>query len=327
MSKINLGKVVPVKGTDYWTNADKAELKDEVKQAVETDLENENIVKDANYVHTDNNYTTQEKQKLAGLSNYDDTEVKQSISNLNTNKADKNEIPDVSNFITKTVNDLTNYYLKNDTYTKQEVNTLIGQIATISIQVVQELPQSGQANIIYFVPKTGTTNDIYNEYIYVNNAYELIGSTQVDLTGYAKIEDIPTKLSDLTDDSTHRTVTDTEKTSWNNKSDFSGNYNDLSNKPTIPAEVTENTVSTWGFTKNTGTYSKPQNGIPKTDLESAVQTSLGKADTALQTHQDITGKLDTTKVKNAQSTTAGDVYDVRYINSVLGNIETLLQEV
>ena len=32
----------------------------------------------------------------------------------------------------------------------------------------------------------------------------------------------------------------------------------------------------------TGTYSKPSGGIPKTDLESAVQTSLGKADTALQ---------------------------------------------
>ena len=31
-----------------------------------------------------------------------------------------------------------------------------------------------------------------------------------------------------------------------------------------------------------GTYSKPAGGIPKTDLASAVQTSLGKADTALQ---------------------------------------------
>ena len=33
---------------------------------------------------------------------------------------------------------------------------------------------------------------------------------------------------------------------------------------------------------NKGTYSKPSGGIPKTDLASAVQTSLGKADTALQ---------------------------------------------
>ncbi len=125
---------------------------------------------------------------------------------------------------------------------------------------------------------------------------------------------------------------------------FSGSYNDLDDTPTIPAAVTETTVSNWGFTKNTGTvtgvkmngttkgtsglvdlgtvltehqslagkqdvisdlatirsgasagataYQKPSGGIPKTDLASAVQASLGKADTALQTHQDISGKAD-----------------------------------
>ena len=46
---------------------------------------------------------------------------------------------------------------------------------------------------------------------------------------------IPTKLSELTADATHRLVTDTEKQTWNNKSDFSGSYNDLTDKPTIPA--------------------------------------------------------------------------------------------
>lgn len=50
----------------------------------------------------------------------------------------------------------------------------------------------------------------------------------------------------------------------------------------IPTQVTESTVSGWGFTKNTGTYSKPSTGIPKTDLASTVQTSLSKADTAVQ---------------------------------------------
>lgn len=45
---------------------------------------------------------------------------------------------------------------------------------------------------------------------------------------------VPTKLSDLQDDTTHRTVTDTEKESWDTKSDFSGDYNDLEGKPTIP---------------------------------------------------------------------------------------------
>lgn len=37
-----------------------------------------------------------------------------------------------------------------------------------------------------------------------------------------------------------------------------------------------------------GKYTKPSAGIPKSDLTAAVQTSLGKADTALQTHQSIT---------------------------------------
>lgn len=35
-------------------------------------------------------------------------------------------------------------------------------------------------------------------------------------------------------------------------------------------------------------YEKPDGGIPKTDLSSAVQDSLGKADSALQSHQNIT---------------------------------------
>lgn len=46
--------------------------------------------------------------------------------------------------------------------------------------------------------------------------------------------EIPKNLSDLQDDSEHRTVTDAEKQSWNDKSNFSGNYEDLQGKPTIP---------------------------------------------------------------------------------------------
>ena len=57
----------------------------------------------------------------------------------------------------------------------------------------------------------------------------------------------------------------------------------------IPAAVTEQDVAGWGFTKNTGDYTKPSTGIPKSDLAADVQTSLGKADTALQQHQSLAG--------------------------------------
>lgn len=59
-----------------------------------------------------------------------------------------------------------------------------------------------------------------------------------------------------------------------------------------------------------GTYSKPSGGIPKTDLASAVQTSLGKADTALQEHQDISGKADKAQIKTFVITE--DMVDVVY---------------
>ena len=45
---------------------------------------------------------------------------------------------------------------------------------------------------------------------------------------------VPKNLSDLKEDAEHRTVTDAEKQSWSNKSNFSGNYEDLRGKPTIP---------------------------------------------------------------------------------------------
>ena len=54
----------------------------------------------------------------------------------------------------------------------------------------------------------------------------------------------------------------------------------------------------------TAKYDKPTGGIPKSDLASAVQTSLGKADTALQQHQDISGKADVTALTAHTGNTA-----------------------
>ncbi len=81
--------------------------------------------------------------------------------------------------------------------------------------------------------------------------------------------EVPSKTSQLTNDS-----------------GFLTNHQDISvkqDKSTLEADV-----AAAGFTKNTGTYSKPTGGIPKADLAAAVQTSLSKADTALQSHQSLT---------------------------------------
>lgn len=101
-----------------------------------------------------------------------------------SNFATKDELPDTSGFITNAVNNLVNYYLKEETYTKQEVVALINQITTINFKVVDVLPDTGEANLIYLVKKEGSGDDVHDEYIWVESKWEKIGSTTVDLTNY-----------------------------------------------------------------------------------------------------------------------------------------------
>ena len=66
---------------------------------------------------------------------------------------------------------------------------------------------------------------------------------------------------------------------------------DISDFPEIPDETA---ISEMGFTKNGGDYSKPDGGIPKSDLAADVRASLAKADTALQSHQSLGSYVKTT---------------------------------
>ena len=107
---------------------------------------------------------------------------------------------------------------------------------------------------------------------------------------------IPSKLSELNEDATHRVVTDSEKATWSAKSDFSGDYNDLTNKPDIPSieglvsegyvtskatELADNAKSEAIATAKTYTESKTQ------EIQAALTSHAG-ADTA---HSDIRSQI------------------------------------
>lgn len=295
-------------------------------------------------------------------------------------------IPDVSQFITKSVNDLVNYYLKSETYTKAEVQALLNAVKQFTYESVATLPTASAETMhkIYLVPSADPqTSNVKDEYITIDNGataqtrytWEQIGSTAIDLSGYVTTSDlntalasytttsdlttllagkqdvidaqhklsysllsdtptipaagipsggsagqilaknsstnydakwvnagaggdvnvievvkvngtaltpdankavdvpVPTALSQLSDDSTHRLVTDSEKTGWNNKSDFSGSYNDLTNKPTIPAAQVQ---SDWNATSGMGVIlNKPT--IPAAQVNSDWNASSGVA--------------------------------------------------
>lgn len=167
------------------------------------------------------------------------------------------QIPDVDNFITNTVSDLVNYYTK--TQIDSQIDTLEGQISAIpkfAIKVVESLPDSDiSATTIYLLKTSETeTGNLYTEYIYVNSAWESLGTQKLDLSDYvtttalneaianflvesdvqelidtaleaytktSELAAIATSgnLADAAQDATHRVVTDAEKATWNAKQD------------------------------------------------------------------------------------------------------------
>lgn len=97
-----------------------------------------------------------------------------------------------------------------------------------------------------------------------------------ELNKKANLSNIPTQLSQLSEDETHRVVTDTEKDTWNAKSDFDGDYNSLTNKPTIPTKTSQLT--------------NDSNYATVADIPSVVQSS-GTSTTAVMSQKATTDAL------------------------------------
>lgn len=122
---------------------------------------------------------------------------------------------------------------------------------------------------------------------------------------------IPSKVSDLTNDAGYITgytetdpvftasaahgITSSDISNWNSKSDFSGSYNDLSDKPTIPTALSDlaNDLDVSDFPNDAG---------------------------YLTQHQDISGKVDksTGDITLNTSATSGDDHDLTAALTALG---------
>lgn len=103
------------------------------------------------------------------------------------------------NVITRTVNNLTNYYLKTETYNKTEVDNLISAVATLTLEIVAELPTTDiSTSTIYLVPVQGVQN-VYMQYVYINDDWVQLGLTQVDLSNYYTKAQIDLFLADKQD--------------------------------------------------------------------------------------------------------------------------------
>lgn len=244
-------------------------------------------------------------------------------------------------------------WVRETFYTKAQADTLLGDkvdkvtgkglseanFTQAEKDKLAEVASGSQVNVIEGVQRNGT--DLAPD---LNKKVNIV---------------VPTALSDLSDDSTHRLVTDSQKETWNGKytkpasgipsSDLAeavrtaiaaagtalqpADITTLSNKvasleslisegdsPTAAIDKFNEIVAFLASITNTETlsgivsgindaiaakYTKPDTGIPASDLATAVQSALEKANTALQAHQDISGLA-----SKAPNPTAGNLAEL-----------------
>ena len=222
-------------------------------------------------------------------------------------------------------------YPSQDLYTQSDIDTMLAQISSLKIEVVNALSQTGNADTIYLLRVRQQGNDIYQEYFWVNNAWELIGG--IDLTDYytktevntlltakADVSAIPTKTSDLTNDSnfavdanyvhTDNNYTTAEKnklagiaagaeanvqSNWTQTNSSADDF--IKNKPSIPTKTSDLTndsgfITTAAIPTNVSAFNNdagyldeiPDDSVGLNQLDSTVVNALNninnKANTA-----------------------------------------------
>ena len=269
-------------------------------------------------------YTTAEKTKLSGVAEGAQVNTISSIT-LNgdavTPDANKNVALTV---ITNTVNNLLNYYLKTETYSKTEVDTLLSAVSGATFESVSELPTTNiKTNVIYLVPKqTPETSNIKDEYINLDGTtagWELIGDTGIDLSDYVTTTALNTALSDYTTTADLTTLLSGKVDKVNGKQ--------LSTEDYTSVEKTKLAgLSNYDDTALSGRVSDIEDVVPSTATTSnKLATMADVGGTSGHTIEDSTG-VDMTARTNLQfvgATVTDDSTNDRTVVTVAGGGQTI----
>lgn len=65
--------------------------------------------------------------------------------------------------------------------TKEEVQALLSNLNKMTKNIVDVLPSTGEEDIFYLVPKSGSGNNVYDEFLWINGKFEKIGDTATSI--------------------------------------------------------------------------------------------------------------------------------------------------
>ena len=160
------------------------------------------VVQDANYVHTDNNYTTTEKNKLAELSNYDDTAIINTLANKvdkvegkqlsdeNYSLSEKQKLEDLSNYDDSSILSELNNKVDNS-----RVLTDVPENAKFTDTTYSEITEAeintGSASTLRTITARRVAFILGKVTTMINNAISALTKTDVGLSNVDNVKQIP----------------------------------------------------------------------------------------------------------------------------------------
>lgn len=155
------------------------------------------------------------QELLNEISNVNST-LSTEISTVNTNlttKITQIETTTIPNAIKATIVDNLDTEDSNKALSATQgkvLKTMISNLANLRIEVVNELPSTGETNVIYLVKRAGTNPDVHDAYVYVEGNWEKIGNTEVDLSNYYTKDQVYTKSETYSQEEVGTLITEIE---------------------------------------------------------------------------------------------------------------------
>lgn len=144
------------------------------------------------------------------------------------------ELENDEDFVKATTISLVNYYLKDEAYSKSQIDELLRNVgAGLSVKIVTELPTTEISGTTIYLINTSGSN--YNQYMYIDGSWANLGSTAVDMSSYYNKTQIDNKLEDyVTANRLTNKLDDYVLKTGLSKVGKSNSYNDLDDLPEIP---------------------------------------------------------------------------------------------
>ena len=223
-------------------------------------------------------------------------------------KTNKTAIENLGNLKADKATTLAGYGITN-AYTKEEADTVISTAVAnaghLKREIVEILPSASSADVhtIYMIKDANYTdeNNKYNEYMVIHGVWEKIGTSRVDLTGYATSTDVSTAKSEAI------TAAEKDATAKANEA-YSKASTDLSAYQTSNDEkVTSNTTAIEAINNaDTGILAKAKKYASDLGENYATKEQGTKADSALQEENITSGTSSgTIAVKGKEISVAG----------------------